>query len=118
MSLLWVLSLAADCDSDAAKINEYAKELNQKYKLELGDEVGLQFFNFGFCYVDSDNDCLIRAEEMIKEIVAHFPDIKLTYGEAFDGACHQATMISQNGILVDCEPWNADVHCEEDSFEL
>ena len=30
MGALWILSLTADCDSDVAKINEYAKELNEK----------------------------------------------------------------------------------------
>ena len=116
MTVRWVLTLAADCNSDAAKINEYAKELNQKYNLELGDETGLQFFDWGFCYIDLVPEDLKSAEEMIKEVVAHFPDMKLIYEESADGPCYQATKKSQNGILVAVKPWCVGVHCEDESF--
>lgn len=38
MSVLWSLSLRAKSTDETAKINEYAKALNQKYNFELYTE--------------------------------------------------------------------------------
>lgn len=47
MSVLWSLSLSAKSANEVTKINEYAKELNKKYNLELctGEYGGLEFFD-------------------------------------------------------------------------
>lgn len=118
MSVLWSLSLRAKSADEIAKINEYAKELNQKYNFELYTEEygGLQFFDWGFRYEDIDDDKVKLAEEMIKEVVAHFPDMKLTFRWTGDGSCIQWEMISKNGVLVDVEPWRVWIHCEKESF--
>lgn len=118
MSVLWSLSLRAKSADETAKINEYAKELNQKYNFELYTEEygGLAFFDWGFRYEDIDTDKVKLAEEMIKEVVAHFPDMKLTFRWTGDGTCTQWEMISKNGVLVDIEPWRVWIHCEKESF--
>lgn len=118
MSVLWSLSLRAKSADETAKINEYAKELNQKYNFELYTEEygGLEFFDWGFRYEDVDTDKVNLAEEMIKEVVAHFPDMKLTFLWTGDGSCIQWEMISKNGVLVDVEPWLVCIHCEKESF--
>ena len=118
MSVLWSLSLQAKSADETAKINEYAKELNKKYNLELctGEYGGLEFFDWGFCYIDVDGDNVKVAEEMIDEVVAHFPDMKLTFQGSGDGACYQWEKRSKNGILVAVEPWCVGVHCEDESF--
>ncbi len=118
MSVLWSLSLRAKSSDETAKINEYAKELNQKYNFELYTEEygGLKFFDWGFRYEDIDSDKIKLAEEMIKEVVAHFPDMKLTFRWTGDGTCTQWEMISKNGVLVDVEPWLVCIHCEKESF--
>ena len=118
MSVLWSLSLRAKSADETAKINEYAKELNQKYNFELYTEEygGLEFFDWGFRYEDIDSDKVKLAEEMIKEVVAHFPDMKLTFRWTGDGSCIQWEMISKSGVLVDVEPWMVCIHCEKESF--
>ena len=118
MSVLWSLSLRAKSADETAKINEYAKKLNKKYNLELctGEYGGLEFFDWGFCYIDVDGDNVKVAEEMIDEVVAHFPDMKLTFQGSGDGACYQWEKRSKNGILVAVEPWCVGVHCEDESF--
>ena len=119
MSVLWSLSLRAKSADEIAKINEYAKELNKRYNLELYSEEycsGLEFFDWGFRYEDIDTDKVELAEEMIKEVVAHFPDMKLTFRCTGDGPCIQWEMISKNGVLVDVEPWQVRIHCEKESF--
>ena len=118
MSVLWGLSLRAKSADEAAKINEYAKELNQKYNFELYTEEygGLKFFDWGFRYEDIDSDKVKPAKEMIKEVVAHFPDMKLTYLWTGDGSSIQWETISKNGVLVDVEPWQVWIHCEKESF--
>ena len=118
MSVLWSLSLRAMSADEIAKINEYAKELNQKYNFELYTEEygGLKFFDWGFRYEDIDTDKVKLAEEMIKEVVAHFPDMKLTYLWTGDGSCIHWETISKNGVLVDIEPWQVWIHCEKESF--
>ena len=118
MSVLWSLSLRAKSADEAAKINEYAKELNQKYNFELYTEEygGLKFFDWGFRYEDIDSDKVKPAKEMIKEVVAHFPDMKLTYLWTGDGSCIHWETISKNGVLVDVEPWQVWIHCEKESF--
>ena len=119
MSVLWSLSLRAKSADEIAKINEYAKELNKRYNLELYSEEycsGLEFFDWGFRYEDIDTDKIELAEEMIKEVVAHFPDMKLTFRCTGDGPCYQWEMISKNGVLVDVEPWLVRIHCEKESF--
>ena len=118
MSVLWSLSLRAENADETAKINEYAKELNQKYNFELYTEEygGLKFFDWGFRYEDIDSDKVKPAKEMIKEVVAHFPDMKLTYLWTGDGSCIHWETISKNGVLVDVEPWQVWIHCEKESF--
>ena len=118
MSVLWSLSLRAKSADETAKINEYAKELNQKYNFELyTDEYGgLKFFDWGFRYEDIDRDKVKPAKEMIKEVVAHFPDMKLTYLWTGDGSSIHWETISKNGVLVDVEPWQVWIHCEKESF--
>ena len=119
MSVLWSLSLRANSADETAKINEYAKELNKRYNLELYSEEycsGLDFFDWGFSYEDVDTDKVKLAEEMIKEVAAHFPDMKLTFRCTGDGPCIQREMISKNGVLVDVEPWQVWIHCEKESF--
>ena len=118
MSVLWSLSLRANSADETAKINEYAKALNQKYNFELYTEEygGLKFFDWGFRYEDIDSDKVKPAKEMIKEVVAHFPDMKLTFRWTGDGSCIQWEMISKNGVLVDVEPWRVWIHCEKESF--
>ena len=118
MSVHWRLLLHAKSADETAKINEYTKELNQKYNFELYTEEygGLRFFDWGFYYEDIDPDKVELAEEMIKEVVAHFPDMKLTFRCTGDGPCIQWEMISKNGVLVDVEPWMVRIHCEKESF--
>jgi hypothetical protein len=118
MSVLWSLSLRAKSADETAKINEYAKELNQKYNFELYTEEygGLEFFDWGFRYEDIDSDKVKPAKEMIKEVVAHFPDMKLTFRWTGDGSSIQWETISKNGVLVDVEPWQVWIHCEKESF--
>ena len=118
MSVLWSLSLRAKSADETAKINEYAKELNQKYNFELYTEEygGLKFLDWGFRYEDIDSDKVKPAKEMIKEVVAHFPDMKLTYLWTGDGSSIQWETISKNGVLVDVEPWQVWIHCEKESF--
>lgn len=118
MSVLWSLSLRAKSADETAKINEYAKTLNQKYNFELYTEEygGLKFFDWGFRYEDIDSDKVKPAKEMIKEVVAHFPDMKLTYLWTGDGSCIHWETISKNGVLVDVEPWRVWIHCEKESF--
>ena len=119
MGVICVLRLMANCESDATKINEYAKKLNKKYNLELctGEYGGLEFCDFGFGYIDVDADNLMNAEKMIDEIVAHFPDMKLTFQGSVVGECYQVTKESQNGVLVTINPWRVGVHCEKESFD-
>ena len=119
MSVLWSLSLRANSADETAKINEYAKELNKRYNLELYSEEycsGLEFYDWGFRYEDIDSDKVKLAEEMIKEVVAHFPDMKLTFRGTGDGPCIQWEMISKDGVLVDVEPWFVCIHCEKENF--
>ena len=118
MGVIWVLRLMANCESDATKINEYAKKLNKKYNLELctGEYGGLEFCDFGFGYIDVDADNLMNAEKMIDEVVAHFPDMKLTFQGSGDGACYQWQKRSKNGVLVAVEPWRVGIHCDKESF--
>lgn len=118
MSVLWNLSLRAESADETAKINEYAKELNQKYNFQLYTEEygGLKFYDWGFRYEDIDGDKVKPAKEMIKEVVAHFPDMKLTYLWTGDGSCIHWETISKNGVLVDIEPWQVWIHCEKESF--
>ena len=118
MSVLWSLSLRAKSADEAAKINEYAKELNQKYNFELYTEEygGLKFLDLGFRYEDIDSDKVKPAKEMIKEVVAYFPDMKLTYLWTGDGSSIHWETISKNGVLVDVEPWQVWIHCEKESF--
>ena len=119
MSVLWSLSLRAKSVDETAKINEYAKELYKRYNLELYSEEycsGLEFYDWGFRYEDIDSDKVKLAEEMIKEVVAHFPDMKLTFRGTGDGPCIQWEMISKDGVLVDVEPWLVCIHCEKESF--
>lgn len=118
MSVLWSLSLRANSADETAKINEYAKELNQKYNFELYTEEygGLKFFDWGFSYEDVDTDKVKLAEEMIKEVAAHFPDMKLTFRCTGDGSSIHWEAISKNGVLVDVEPWRVWIHCEKESF--
>ena len=118
MSVLWSLSLRAKSADETAKINEYAKELNQKYNFELYTEEygGLKFLDWGFRYEDIDSDKVKPAKEMIKEVVAHFPDMKLTYLWTGDGSGIHWETISKNGVLVDVEPWQVWIHCEKESF--
>ena len=118
MSVLWSLSLRAKSADETAKINEYAKELNQKYNFGLYTEEygGLKFYDWGFRYEDIDGDKVKPAKEMIKEVVAHFPDMKLTYLWTGKGSCIHWESISKNGVLVDVEPWQVWIHCEKESF--
>ena len=118
MSVLWSLSLRAMSADEIAKINEYAKELNQKYNFGLYTEEygGLKFFDRGFRYEDIDSDKVKPAKEMIKEVAAHFPDMKLTYLWTGDGSCIHWETISKNGVLVDVEPWQVWIHCEKENF--
>ena len=119
MGVIWNLSLNANSANEATKINEYARELNKKYNLELctGEYGGLEFFDWGFCYIDVDIDNIKVAEEMIDEVVAHFPDMKLTFQVSGDGACYQWEKRSKNGVLVAVEPWRVGVHCEKENFD-
>ena len=118
MGVIWNLSLNANSANEATKINEYARELNKKYNLELctGEYGGLEFFDWGFCYIDVDTDNIKVAEEMIDEVVAHFPDMKLTFQVSGDGACYHWEKRSKNGVLVAVEPWRVGVHCEKENF--
>ena len=118
MGVIWNLSLNANSANEATKINEYARELNKKYNLELctGEYGGLEFFDWGFCYIDVDIDNIKVAEEMIDEVVAHFPDMKLTFQVSGDGACYHWEKRSKNGVLVAVEPWRVGVHCEKENF--
>lgn len=118
MGVIWHLSLNANSANEATKINEYARELNKKYNLELCtvEYRGLEFFDWGFCYVDVDSDNIKVAEEMIKEVVAHFPDMKLTFQGSGDEACYHWEKRSKNGVLVAVEPWRVGVHCEKENF--
>lgn len=111
--------LSAESANDVTKINEYARELNKKYNLELctGESGGLEFFDWGFCYTDVDSDNIKVAEEMIKEVVAHFPDMKLTFQGSGDEACYHWEKRSKNGVLVAVEPWRVDIHCEKENFD-
>lgn len=111
--------LSAESANDVTKINEYARELNKKYNLELctGEYGGLEFFDWGFCYTDVDSDNIKVAEEMIKEVVAHFPDMKLTFQGSGDEACYHWEKRSKNGVLVAVEPWRVDIHCEKENFD-
>ena len=111
--------LSAESANDVTKINEYARELNKKYNLELctGEYGGLEFFDWGFCYTDVDSDNIKVAEEMIKEVVAHFPDMKLTFQRSGDEACYHWEKRSKNGVLVAVEPWRVDIHCEKENFD-
>ena len=119
MGVLWNLSLSAESANEVNKINEYAKDLNKKYNLELctGEYGGLEFFDWGFCYIDVDGDNVKVAEEMIDEVVAHFPDMKLTFQGSGDGACYQWEKRSKNGVLVAVEPWRVGVHCEKEDYD-
>ena len=119
MGVLWNLSLSAESANEVNKINEYAKDLNKKYNLELctGEYGGLEFFDWVFCYIDVDGDNLKVAEEMIDEVVAHFPDMKLTFQGSGDGACYQWEKRSKNGVLVAVEPWRVGVHCEKEDYD-
>ena len=118
MGVIWDLSLSAESANEATKINEYARELNKNYNLELctGEYGGLEFFDWGFCYIDVDIDNIKVAEEMIDEVVAHFPDMKLTFQVSGDGACYHWEKRSKNGVLVAVEPWRVGVHCEKENF--
>lgn len=118
MGVIWNLSLNANSANEATKINEYARELNKKYNLELctGEYGGLEFFDWGFCYIDVDIDNIKVAEEMIDEVVAHYPDMKLTFQVSGDGACYHWEKRSKNGVLVAVEPWRVGVHCEKENF--
>ena len=119
MGVIWNLSLSAEGANEATKINEYARELNKSYNLELctGEYGGLEFFDWGFCYIDVDSDNIKVAEEMIDEVVAHFPDMKLTFQASGDGACYHWEKRSKNGVLVAVEPWRVGVHCEKENFD-
>ena len=119
MAVIWNLSLSANSANEVTKINEYAKELNKKYNLELstGEYGGLEFFDWGFCYIDGNIDNIKAAEEMIDKVVAHFPDMKLTFQGSGDGPCHQWEKRSKSGVLVDVEPWRVGVHCQKESFD-
>lgn len=119
MGVIWNLSLNANSANEATKINEYAKELNKRYNLELDIDgfSGLRFFDWGFLYTDVDEDNLHRAEEMIDEVVAHFPDMKLKFQRSGDETCDRLEKRSKNGVLVEVEPWRVGVHCDKEHFD-
>ena len=119
MGVVWNLSLVAKCDSEAEKINQYAKELYKQYNLELhtDEDGGLLFYDWGFCYIDVDAERLMSAEKMIDQVVAHFPDINLTFQGSGDGPCYQWEKRSKSGVLVEVQPWRVGIHCENHSFD-
>ena len=116
MGVFWDLSLRAGNENDAEKINAYAKELNNIYKFELTGEDGyggLDFFDLGFCYGTVDPSDAKKFDDFINKVVAHFPEMKLHLFVSGDGACCQWEKISKNGVLVDFEPWQMNIHCED-----
>lgn len=120
MAVFWNLSLKASNESDAEKINAYAKELNNAYKFDLTDEDGyggLDFFDKGFWYGTVEGDNLSRFMELIDMVVAHFPDMKLNFFGSGDGPCQQWEKVSKNGVHVDYEPWYMNIHCEGEHFK-
>ena len=120
MAVFWNLSLKASNESDAEKINAYAKELNNAYKFDLTDEDGyggLDFFDKGFGYGTVEGADASRFMELIDKVVAHFPDMKLNFFGSGDGPCQQWEKVSKNGVLVDFEPWQMNIHCEGEHFK-
>ena len=116
MGVFWDLSLRAGNENDAEKINAYAKELNNIYKFELTGEDGyggLEFFDLGFCYGTVGPSDAKKFDDFINKVVAHFPEMKLHLFVSGDGACCQWEKISKNGVLVDFEPWQMNIHCED-----
>ena len=104
MAVFWHLSLKASNESDAEKINAYAKELNNVYKFNLTDEDGyggLAFFERGFAYGTAEPDNAERFNEFINKVVANFPELKLNFFGSGDGPCQQWETVSKNGVLVD-----------------
>ena len=120
MGVFWDLTLRASNTSDAEKINAYAKELNNIYKFELTDEDGyggLDFFDRGFGYGTVEPSDARKFDDFINKVVAHFPEMKLHLFVSGDGACCQWEKISKNGVLVDYEPWQMNIHCEGEHFK-
>ena len=116
MGVFWDLTLRASNTSDAEKINAYAKELNNVYKFELTGEDGyggLAFFDRGFGYGTVGPSDAKKFDDFINKVVAHFPEMKLHLFVSGDGACCQWEKISKNGVLVDFEPWQMNIHCED-----
>ena len=116
MGVFWDLTLRASNTSDAEKINAYAKELNNIYKFELTGEDGyggLEFFDLGFCYGTVGPSDAKKFDDFINKVVAHFPEMKLHLFVSGDGACCQWEKISKNSVLVDFEPWQMNIHCED-----
>ena len=120
MGVFWDLSLKASNESDAEKINAYAKELNNVYKFDLTDEDGyggLAFFEWGFSYGTVEPDNAERFNEFINKVVANFPELKLNFFGSGDGTCQQWEKVSKNGVLVYFEPWQMNIHCEGEHFK-
>ena len=116
MGVFWDLTLRASNTSDAEKINAYAKELNNVYKFELTGEDGyggLEFFDLGFCYGTVGPSDAKKFDDFINKVAAHFPEMRLHLFVSGDGACCQWEKISKNGVLVDFEPWQMNIHCED-----
>ena len=120
MGVFWDFSLKASNESDAGKINAYAKELNNVYKFNLTDEDGyggLAFFEWGFGYGTVEPDDAKKFDEYINKVVAHFPEMSLHLFVSGDGACYQWEKVSKNGVLVYFEPWQMNIHCEGEHFK-
>lgn len=120
MGVFWDLSLKASNESDAEKINAYAKELNNAYKFDLTDEDGyggLEFFEWGFGYGTVEPDSAKKFDKFINKVVAHFPEMSLHLFVSGDGPCQQWEKVSKNGVLVDFEPWYMNIHCEGEHFK-
>ena len=117
------------CFSLSTKQREDAEIIQARANAILGDlqepkDKGTELFELSetedfkwcigcVCYYESAKD----HEQALKQVVAEFPEIKMTYAESGSGSDYFYEAVSRNGQLVKTEPWSVAVNTtDKDDF--
>ena len=80
---------------------------------ELSETEDLEWCIGCVCYYESAK----AHEQALKQVVAEFPEIKMTYQESGSGSDYFYEAVSRNGQLVKIEPWEVAVNtADKDDF--